>query len=511
MIGSVKLSAVDRARSARSLGLLIAQAVVTSRFRALREAVLTASGVLANFGGVPLAFAFVATLGNSGVLTNAFRPRATSAGASTASRGLTVVYLYFLIPLMVLTITPALDGLRAAVAGGGRTTTARPPCSTGGMSALPVLAPSLLGGFVLLFGTAFAAYATAAAMVGSAVPLVTLQIADACPATSWSARRTWRSRSASTWCWSPALVMAVYLPLQRRSARWLALTTTSAATSRAAWRACRLPVAGALLPGPARSPRSSSPSARARAGAHLRRVHRHPRAPRASPTACCCPWGWPPRPSRWSLAAAGARAGRACGSAAPRLRPVVEVVCMLPLVVPPIALVAGISTVLRWGPDHLSRHPALPDLRRRAEPGLPGRPGARVRVLALPFVYRTLDAGLRADRRARPWSRPPATAGRAGRTRSCTCVLPNLRGALLSAAFLTLALVLGEYTVAALLGFQPFAVWIVNVSGSAGPDVGGRVRAQPARHLGCCCSRSLAGAPGAPHASRRSDLHDRSH
>ena len=55
--------------SATVLGLLLAQAVVTSRFRALREAVLTASGVLANFGGVPLAFAFVATLGNSGVLT----------------------------------------------------------------------------------------------------------------------------------------------------------------------------------------------------------------------------------------------------------------------------------------------------------------------------------------------------------------------------------------------------------------------------------------------------------
>ena len=42
-------------------------------------------------------------------------------------------------------------------------------------------------------------------------------------------------------------------------------------------------------------------------------------------------------------------------------------------------------------------------------------------------------------------------------------VLPNLRGALLNAAFLTLALVLGEFTVAQLLGYQPFAVWIYNV------------------------------------------------
>ena len=58
---------------------------MTSRFRALREAVLTASGVLANFGGVPLAFAFVATLGNAGVLDPAPGPRPTRAGTCTAS------------------------------------------------------------------------------------------------------------------------------------------------------------------------------------------------------------------------------------------------------------------------------------------------------------------------------------------------------------------------------------------------------------------------------------------
>lgn len=196
MLGSVKLSAVS-AGLAAVLGLPLAQAVVTSRFPALREAVLTASGVLANFGGVPLAFAFVATLGNSGVLTRQLG--LTDKGWDLYSFwGLVIVYLYFLIPLMVLTITPALDGLRVqwreAAQNNGAT----------GIQywihvALPVLAPSLLGGLVLLFGSAFAAYATAAAMVGSSIPLVTLQIADAISATSWSARRTWRSPSASTW------------------------------------------------------------------------------------------------------------------------------------------------------------------------------------------------------------------------------------------------------------------------------------------------------------------------
>lgn len=219
LIGSVKLSAVS-AGLATVLGLPLAQAVVTSRFRALREAVLTASGVLANFGGVPLAFAFVATLGNSGVLTRELS--LTDRGWNLYSFwGLVVVYLYFLIPLMVLTITPALDGLRPQWREAAR--------NNGASSvqywrhvALPVLAPSLLGGLVLLFGSAFAAYATAAAMVGSAVPLVTLQIADAISGNVLVGQENVALALSLDMVLIAGLVMAVYLPLQRRSARWLA-------------------------------------------------------------------------------------------------------------------------------------------------------------------------------------------------------------------------------------------------------------------------------------------------
>ncbi|HEY3478212.1 MAG TPA: ABC transporter permease, partial [Streptomyces sp.] len=109
--GSVRLSALTAAIGVL-LGLPLAHAVVTSRFRALREGVLAASGVLANFGGVPLAFAFVATLGNSGELTRAL-DLGKHGWSLYSFTGLTVVYLYFLVPLMVLSITPALDGLRA--------------------------------------------------------------------------------------------------------------------------------------------------------------------------------------------------------------------------------------------------------------------------------------------------------------------------------------------------------------------------------------------------------------
>ncbi|MEV0181084.1 ABC transporter permease subunit [Streptomyces sp. NPDC050625] len=218
LAGSVKLSAVSAAL-ATLLGLPLAQAVVTSRSRALRESVLTASGVLANFGGVPLAFAFVATLGNAGVLT-VHLGLADKGWDLYSFWGLVLVYLYFLIPLMVLTITPALDGLRSqwreAARNNGATTV-----QYWRHVALPVLAPSLLGGLVLLFGSAFAAYATAAAMVGSAVPLVTLQIADAISGNVLVGQENVALALSLDMVLVAGVVMAVYLPLQRRSARWL--------------------------------------------------------------------------------------------------------------------------------------------------------------------------------------------------------------------------------------------------------------------------------------------------
>jgi putative spermidine/putrescine transport system permease protein len=217
--GSVKLSAVCAVIGA-VLGLLLAQAVVTSRHRALREAVLTASGVLANFGGVPLAFAFVATLGNAGVLTT--RLGLDRHGWSLYSFwGLALTYLYFLVPLMVLAVVPALDGLRPswreAAQSSGATT-----WQYWHHVGLPVLMPSLLGGLVLLFGSAFAAYATAAAMVGSSVPLITLQIADALSGNVLVGQENVALALSLDMVVVAGLVMAVHLPLQRRSTRWLA-------------------------------------------------------------------------------------------------------------------------------------------------------------------------------------------------------------------------------------------------------------------------------------------------
>jgi putative spermidine/putrescine transport system permease protein len=149
---------------------------------------------------------------------------------------------------------------------------------------------------------------------------------------------------------------------------------------------------------------------------------------------------------------------------APRLRPIVEVVCSLPLVVPPIAFVAGIGTVLRWGPDHLARTPFFQTFVAIQNPSFPVVLVLAYTVMALPFVYRALDAGLRAVD-VRTLVEAARSCGAGWPQALVRVVLPNLRRSVLNASFLTLALVLGEFTVAQLLGFQPFAVWIVSVSG----------------------------------------------
>ncbi|WP_328677929.1 ABC transporter permease subunit [Streptomyces sp. NBC_00322] len=218
LIGSVQLSALTAVIGSVA-GVFIAQAIVTSRRQWLRSAALTASGVLANFGGVPLAFAFIATAGISGVVTQL--ADLESLGWNLYSfTGLAVVYLYFLTPLMVLVIIPALDGLRPQWREAAQNTGA-----TGGqfwrLVGLPVLAPSLLGGFVLLFGSAFAAHATAAALVGGSVPLVTLKIADALSGNVLVGQENVALALSLDMIVIAGLVMAVYLPLQRRSARWL--------------------------------------------------------------------------------------------------------------------------------------------------------------------------------------------------------------------------------------------------------------------------------------------------
>ena len=222
-VGSLKVSIVTAVLSA-ALGLALAVAVLRARRgRLLRRLVLTASGVLANFGGIPLAFAFLATIGNAGVVTALLTDNlGLGLGGFTlfSTVGLSLVYLYFLIPLMVLTITPALEALRPQW---------REAADNLGASGWqywryvggPVLAPPVIGATMLLFASAFAAYATARALVGSSVPLVTLQIADALSSNVVVGSENLGKALALGMVLLIGLVMIFYALVQRRTSRWL--------------------------------------------------------------------------------------------------------------------------------------------------------------------------------------------------------------------------------------------------------------------------------------------------
>ncbi|MGN6580439.1 MAG: ABC transporter permease [Bordetella sp.] len=157
-------------------GFMIAAALVFGRLPGgLRNSMLTFCGVAANFSGVPLSFAFIATLGRLGfatlILRNWFGVNLYATGFDLISfTGLTITYLYFQIPLMILIILPALEGLRkewseaAASLGASGAQYWR-------MVALPVLWPSLLGTLALLFANSFGAVATAIALTGSSLSI----------------------------------------------------------------------------------------------------------------------------------------------------------------------------------------------------------------------------------------------------------------------------------------------------------------------------------------------------
>lgn len=152
---------------------------------------------------------------------------------------------------------------------------------------------------------------------------------------------------------------------------------------------------------------------------------------------------------------------------APKLRPVLEVLCTLPLVVPPITFVAGLGTSLRTGAEVLAPTPFWATLIAVQDPAFPIVLVLAYVVLVLPFVYRSLDAGLR-TMDVRTLVEAARNLGASWPYVLLRVIVPNLRSALASASFLTLALVFGEFTVARLLGYQPFAVWIVTISGSRG-------------------------------------------
>lgn len=193
----------------------------------LRTLVIAASGVLAQFGGVMLAFAFLATFALNGFAT-VFLRDTLGLGFSFLTDpswlfdlpGLVIVYTYFQIPLMLIVFLPSLDGVRqewydaSASLGGSSWSFWR---HVGG----PILAPAFLGSLLLLFANAFSAYATAAALVSQGCSLITLQIACQLQSEVVLGQENVGKALAFGMVVVVSVVMLVYALIQRRASRWV--------------------------------------------------------------------------------------------------------------------------------------------------------------------------------------------------------------------------------------------------------------------------------------------------
>jgi putative spermidine/putrescine transport system permease protein len=208
-------------------GLLIAYAIFTARGRggsALRQMVITASGVFANFGGVPLAFLFIASFGSSALITGWLSDIGLNiydAGFSLYDlSGVALVYMYFQIPLMVLIILPALEGLRPAWREAAENLGARSWQYwryVGG----PVLLPTFVSCLLLLFGSALAAYATAEALTSGTIPLTSIQIGTFLNGNVLAGQENVGKALSLGMVVIIAILMTFYVLFQRRAAKWL--------------------------------------------------------------------------------------------------------------------------------------------------------------------------------------------------------------------------------------------------------------------------------------------------
>jgi putative spermidine/putrescine transport system permease protein len=206
-------------------GLLIAYAIFTAkRGNVLRQVTITASGVFANFGGVPLAFLFIASLGSTGLITHWLK----NIGLDIYAHGFTlysligviVVYMYFQIPLMVLVILPALEGLRPAWREAAQNMGAR-TWDYWRFVAGPVLFPPFLGCVLLLFGSALSAYATAEALTNGTIPLTSIQIGSFLNGNVIAGQENIGKALGLGMVVIIAIAMVIYVALQRRAAKWL--------------------------------------------------------------------------------------------------------------------------------------------------------------------------------------------------------------------------------------------------------------------------------------------------
>lgn len=222
--GSIRLSLLT-ALIGCVIGFFLAWALSIGGLpRWLRTPVVTFAAMASNFAGVPLAVAFMFTLGGNGILTTWLELAGfdlySTGFALHKFVGLALVYAFFQIPLMVLVLLPAFDGLkkdwREAAENLGAT-----PRQYWRHVAFPILLPSLLGTFLLLFGNAFGAYATAQVLTGgSGTPLATLLIGQQISGDVLNNQGLGMAVAVGMLI-IMSFAILFYSVLQRRSERWL--------------------------------------------------------------------------------------------------------------------------------------------------------------------------------------------------------------------------------------------------------------------------------------------------
>ena len=204
-------------------GVLLALAIEKKGGKNLKKFIASVSGVLANTGGVPLAFMFLAAFGPSGLATNLFKSFGLdlySLGFTLFSfNGLLIVYSYFQIPIMIIVFTPALSALRRewrdASSNLGST-----PLGYWRHVGLPILAPSFIAAFLLLFASAFSAFGTARAMTVGNIALVPLQIGSLLDGNVTIDKANLGYALAFGMIVISLLAMIPYILLQKRASRW---------------------------------------------------------------------------------------------------------------------------------------------------------------------------------------------------------------------------------------------------------------------------------------------------
>jgi putative spermidine/putrescine transport system permease protein len=202
------------------LGTVIAWAISHINSRTLNAVTGVMSSVLANSGGAALAFSFIVLFGNAGYLIS-FIVGLDSGFTLYSSKGLVLMYQYFLIPTMVLLLLPSMQALRMewkeanASLGGSQWMFWR-------KVGIPILSPAIIGGFVLLFGSAFATHASAAVLLGSgAFPLITLQIANELGGSASVGGQNAAMAMGLVTAVIAIVVLIVFNLLQGRSQKWL--------------------------------------------------------------------------------------------------------------------------------------------------------------------------------------------------------------------------------------------------------------------------------------------------